>query len=281
MCADQRSNFFTPSRALLSFECHHVAAYYELLDLGGYSHSNKFCYQNALSVRKYQHLFFDLDHTLWDFEANSAEAIWEIFTELQVSDRGDVAFEEFILTYRQINRACWNQYRKNEISKETLRYTRFKRALAEYGIVDQELSDTFSDQYIIRSPKKTNLIAGTTEVLRYLEGEKYQMHIITNGFSEVQFVKIENAGLSKYFDVILTSEMVGEKKPHPSVFHQAVVLAEADLSESLMVGDNLEADVIGAREMGMDQVYYNPEEDPHEESITYEIKALSELIEIL
>jgi putative hydrolase of the HAD superfamily len=232
-------------------------------------------------VRKYQHLFFDLDHTLWDFEANSAEAIWEIFTELQVSDRGDIDFEEFILTYRQINRACWNQYRKNEISKETLRYTRFKRALAEYGIVDQELSDTFSDQYIIRSPKKTNLIAGTTEVLRYLEGEKYQMHIITNGFSEVQFVKIENAGLSKYFDVILTSEMVGEKKPHPSVFHQAVVLAEADLSESLMIGDNLEADVIGAREMGMDQVYYNPEEDPHEESITYEIKALSELIEIL
>ena len=281
MCADQCPNIFTPSCALLSFECNYVASYYELLDLGGYSYSNKSCYQNALSVRKYQHLFFDLDHTLWDFEANSAEAIWDIFTDLQVSDRGDVAFEEFILTYRQINRACWSQYRKNEISKETLRYTRFKRALAEYGIVDKELSDTFSDQYIIRSPKKTNLIAGTTEVLRYLEGEKYQMHIITNGFSEVQFVKIENAGLSKYFDVILTSEMVGEKKPHPSIFNQALGLAEADLSESLMIGDNLEADVIGAREMGMDQVYYNPEEDSHEESITYEIKALSELIEIL
>lgn len=232
-------------------------------------------------MRRYQHLFFDLDHTLWDFEANSAEAISEIFKELRITERGEVAFDDFILKYREINRACWDQYRKNEITKETLRYTRFKLALAAFQIEDQKLSDEFSDQYILRSPKKTNLIPGTTELLNYLEEEKYQMHIITNGFSEVQFVKMENAELSKYFDVILTSEMVGQKKPHPSVFHRAVTMAEAQVPESLMIGDNLEADVIGAREVGMDQVYYNPEGDSHEENITHEIKALTELIDLL
>lgn len=232
-------------------------------------------------MNRYQHLFFDLDHTLWDFDANSAEAIGDIFVELKIAEKGEVKFEEFIKIYRDINRACWDQYRKNEISKHTLRYTRFKRALGVFDIVDQELSDEFSDQYILRSPHKTHLIPGTSELLDYLLDEKYKMHIITNGFSEVQFVKIENAGLKKYFDIVLTSEMVGEKKPHAAVFHKALSLASASLEDSLMIGDNLEADVIGAREMGMDQVYYNPLGESHEELITHEIKALTELIGIL
>lgn len=232
-------------------------------------------------MRKYQHIFFDLDHTLWDFDANSGEAIGEIFTDLRIGERAEVSFETFVASYRIINKNCWDLYRRGEMDKQTLRTIRFRLALEKFGIHDSQLSKQFGDQYVLKSPQKTHLIDGTEEVLDYLASEEYDLHIITNGFSEVQFVKLENAGLKKYFDVVLTSEMVGEKKPHPAVFKKAISLANAQMIESLMVGDNLEADIIGARDMGMDQVYYNPENDPHEEKITHEITALQELLHIL
>ena len=206
---------------------------------------------------KLEHIFFDLDHTLWDFDRNSAEAIGELYVTLGLQDQGVESLDVFLASYRKINSECWRAYRNGEIDKGTLREVRFKRALGEFGIDDPDLSLAFSEGYIATSPQKTNLIPGTLNLLAHIRRKGIPMHIITNGFSEVQFIKLENSGLSEFFDVVLTSEMVGEKKPHPSVFARAIAMAETQADVSLMIGDSLEVDVQGALSHGLQAIHYN------------------------
>ncbi len=232
-----------------------------------------------MTPKEYRHLFFDLDHTLWDFERNSRDTLRALFEELQLQSCGISDFGLFLERYEYHNKYCWMQYRNGRMDKEEVRVNRFIYALADFQVDRKDLVYTLSDLYVQRSPDKLNLIEGAREVLEALR-PAYRLHIITNGFEEVQFRKLRNTGLLPYFDKIITSERAGALKPSPRIFEFALERASAGRAESIYIGDNLEADMLGARNAGMDQVYFNPEARPHVEKVTYEIRSLSELIPI-
>ncbi len=231
-------------------------------------------------MNNYKHIFFDLDHTLWDFDRNSRETLEELFEAYSLKNYGIHVFEDFVETYKKVNDQKWDEYRKGNISKENLRATRFHDTLMRFEINHPELAAEIDREYIQRSPHKTNLFPHALEVLAYL-AEKYTLHIITNGFTEVQDIKITKSGLLPFFTYRITSEEAGANKPDPVIFRHALKMAGAKRTESIMVGDNLEVDIIGARRVGLDQVYFNPDRKPHREKVTFEISKLSELHGIL
>lgn len=233
-----------------------------------------------LDGMKYKHLFFDLDRTLWDFETNSHESLTELFHEHDLANKGIDSHHEFIKEYKRINEHYWGLYRLGQIEKEELRTVRFQRTLEHFDIIDIDLAHKVGQDYLEVTPKKPGLLPNAIEVLDALQ-TRYCLHIITNGFEEVQEVKMQHSGLQGYFDEVITSERVGKKKPDPDVFRFALDLAKAKSNESLMIGDDLPVDVLGARECGMDQIYFNPEKLSHREHVTYEISDLQELLEIL
>ncbi len=225
-------------------------------------------------MRTYRHIFFDLDRTLWDFDENSREALRDICGVNGLAER--IPVEEFIKVYQQINEMLWKAYRMGNLNKKTLRVLRFAKALEHFGIFDQVLGVRMGDAYVDLSPKKTALFPNTIEILDYLAG-KYKLHIITNGFEEVQHIKLSNSGLSPYFTNVVTSERAAARKPSPEVFQLALHLAGTKAHEAIMVGDDLEADMAGARAVWMDHVYFNPSRAPHTEQVTREINDLNEL----
>ena len=227
-----------------------------------------------------KHIFFDLDRTLWDFEKNSHETLLELINRFKLSDYGVANAEDFICKYKIHNDILWSLYREEKITKVELRTKRFRLALEEYQIFDTKLAESFGNAYVEESPLKTKLFPFAKEVIEYLY-DKYQLHIITNGFQEVQHIKLEVSNISQYFQIIITSEQVGNKKPDPRIFNYALKQAKANNRESIMIGDDLEVDIIGAREFGMDQVYFNPHKYTHNQEVTHEISCLSQLKEIL
>lgn len=228
----------------------------------------------------YKHIFFDLDNTLWDFERNSTETLNELYHKYRLDELGVASPELFIRTYQERNIMMWEQYRLGKIDKETLRNERFTLTFWDMGL-DAELAPrALADDYLIISPKKNHLFPHAHEVLSYLQ-EKYTLHIITNGFEEAQYIKLDSADLSKYFAEIIISEHTGYKKPDANIFHYAADKANAKKDECLMVGDGLEVDIIGARNAGWDAVYFNPDKIQHEEKVTYEIDSLDELKKFL
>lgn len=231
-------------------------------------------------MKSYKTIFFDLDHTLWDFETNSTEALVEIADKYDFKAIGIPSIELFLQTYFHINEKMWEDYRKGLIDMPTLRYGRFQKALSHFNIFDKALSQSIANDYISTAPYKTNLFPHTKEVLTYLSG-KYPIHIITNGFQDVQLVKIKNCGIEHFFTHVITSEKTGFKKPDIRVFEHALITADTTAAESIMIGDCLDADIGGARNAGIDQVYFNPKGYKHAEKMTHEINSLKELITIL
>ena len=229
---------------------------------------------------KIDHIFFDLDRTLWDFEKNSKETLIELFEYFKLYKKGIKSSEEFINKYRFHNERLWSLYRQNSITKEELRTKRFYLVLEDYGIFDFQLAEDFGLSYVKNSPLKTSLLPFAVESLDYLF-KKYTLHIITNGFEEVQYLKLENSNLLNYFKTIITSEKVGVKKPNPIIFDYALNNTGAKLEHSIIIGDDLEADIIGARDFGMKQIYFNPHNLDHQQYVTFEIDCLNKLKEIL
>ncbi|HOY32777.1 MAG TPA: YjjG family noncanonical pyrimidine nucleotidase [Bacteroidales bacterium] len=231
-------------------------------------------------MKKYKHLLFDLDKTIWDFDNNSRETIFELYNDFGLQRKGIGDFNVFFLDYEKVNLELWGQYRQNTISKEELMYQRFNLVLLKYGIDDLALAKEFSDKYLQLLPSKTKVFPGTYETLQYL-CDKYAMHIVTNGFEEVQFRKIQQAGLEKYFDQVITSEKAGYKKPDRNFFDFTLREIHAAAHECLMIGDDIEVDLMGSMNAGIDQVFFNYENINHEEIFTYEISQLNELTGIL
>ena len=206
---------------------------------------------------KYKHLFFDLDNTLWDFARNSKETFNELYRDHLSEHEAIPSVKAFFDIYTVHNTRLWGLYRENKITKDELKDTRFLMTLQEFGIEDKKLASTLSDEYTYRSPRKGILFPGTIEMLDQLK-ERFHLHIITNGFEEIQHVKLEFAGLTKYFDCLITSEQAGSKKPDAGIFYYAMDQAGANAEESLMIGDDLDVDIIGARAVGMDTLLFDP-----------------------
>lgn len=204
-------------------------------------------------MKHIKHIFLDLDHTLWDFDKNSELTFQQIFKEQKIN----LNFDVFIQTYNPINFDYWKRYRQEKISKPDLRYGRLKDTFTalNYNASD-DLINQIAVDYLTYLPKYNYLLEGAMEVLEYLH-PKYKLHIITNGFEEVQHNKLKASKIKHFFNVIVTSESVGVKKPNPKVFEFALQKANAKPSESIMIGDSYEADVQGSLNMGMKAVYFN------------------------
>ncbi|GAB4381640.1 MAG: YjjG family noncanonical pyrimidine nucleotidase [Salibacteraceae bacterium] len=204
-----------------------------------------------------KHIYFDLDHTLWDFQTNSRSALAELFQKY-IAGFGRVSdADEFIRCYEEINDRLWSLYRNRRISKSRLRNARFEHTLSAFGINDKKLSRILSDEYVAISPVKTALMPGAEETLKQLSGQ-YTLHIITNGFEEIQHIKLRNSGIIDYFDKVVTSESAGASKPNRRIFDYAAKLLNAHPRELLMVGDSIETDVQGAMKCGWRAVLYSP-----------------------
>ena len=210
-----------------------------------------------------QHIFFDLDHTLWDFDKNSEMAFDTIFKQ----HHPEIATVHFIEKYAPINQACWKLYQYDTITHEELRYKRLRDTFdaLDYVISDEGILQ-IADDYIALLPDNNYLFDGAIEILEYLSSD-YQLHIITNGFAGVQYKKIANSKIDTYFETITNSEMAGVKKPNPIIFQHALDLAQAKKEHSIMIGDCLEADVRGALDFGIDAIFFNPNKDQSPEGI--------------
>lgn len=223
-----------------------------------------------------KHIFFDLDHTLWDFESNSKNTYIQIFQENDIQIDMDVFLEKYI----PINHQYWKLYRDEKVTKANLRIGRLKDA---FDAVNYAVSDTMIDklavEYIDNLANYNQLFDGAIELLGYLQ-PKYNLHIITNGFKEIQQAKLDNSGIADFFDEVITSESVGVKKPNPKVFHHALDLTKAKTYESLMIGDNLEADIYGAKNVGMKTLFFNPDNQIVPKDII-DVKHLLEIKQIL
>lgn len=228
----------------------------------------------------YKHIFFDLDHTLWDFERNAEETKRELFDELNLQELGIENYEKFREKYVPINQALWALYRDDKIEKDDLNFRRFYDTLCSLGIDDRKLGEAMAAGFIEGISSKTYLFPHAKEILEYLL-PKYPLHIITNGFEEVQFSKLKNSGMYRYFSGIITSEEAGVKKPDPEIFHYALRKTGALANESLMIGDDLEVDMAGARQLGIDQLYVNHDRILHAEPVTMEVFSLDEIMELL
>lgn len=232
-------------------------------------------------MKTYQHLFFDLDNTLWDFDKNSSETLNELYIKYDLGKLGIKTPDHFIVKYRERNEMMWEQYRLGKIDKETLRNKRFEFTFWDMGIeAVEQIAAQMSDDYVNAAPKRNHLFPEAVEVLEYLY-KKYVLHIITNGFHEAQFVKLDSTGIRKFFENIIISEHVGYKKPDVNIFNYAVKSAKTNPEACIMIGDGLEVDVLGAQKAGWDAVYFNPKRIPHTEVITHEIQELGELMGIL
>ena len=228
----------------------------------------------------YKHLFFDLDHTIWDFDKNAEETLNELYHSYKLIDLGLRSPDRFIEVYTHNNHQLWAEYHVGKITKQKLRETRFSKTFIDLGLSPNLIPQQFEDDYVNICPTKTNLFPKAHETLSYLK-ERYSLHLISNGFKESTELKVSNNGLNHYFENVVISEVVGFNKPDKAIFNHALTLANAGISESIMIGDSLEADIRGAQDYGMKAIYFNPERKEKPEDVNQEIACLSELMTLL
>ncbi|HLZ88642.1 MAG TPA: YjjG family noncanonical pyrimidine nucleotidase [Puia sp.] len=226
---------------------------------------------------KYKHLFFDLDHTLWDFEANSRLTLHELYHTLDLAARGVSDFDLFHKYYILHNDKLWERYRNGYIKVDELRWKRMWLTLLDFKIGDEPLARRLGEQFLDALPTRKLLFPYTTEILTYLRGRGYQLHLITNGFEKTQHSKLEYSGLSGYFGEVITSEGSNSLKPHKEIFEYAFRKTGADPAASIMLGDSIEVDIQGAINAGIDQVYVNHLGVEPAIKPTYTVSSLKEL----
>ena len=231
-------------------------------------------------MKKYTTLFIDLDDTIYDFSAASRESFHETYDQLHY-ERYFNSFEHYLSLYEPYNLELWHLYGEGKITKEELNKRRYSHPLEMVGIRNQELADTFCREALGRIPTKGNLVPGAIELLEYLR-PKYAMYILSNGFKELQSRKMRTAGIDSYFDGLILSEDIGVNKPGRALYEHATQISGARLDESLMIGDMFDTDILGAANIGMDSLYFNPKgKSGHPFTPTYEVKTLLQIKEIL
>jgi putative hydrolase of the HAD superfamily len=228
-------------------------------------------------MTKYKHLFFDLDHTLWDFDANAKDTLSDLYSIFDLNNRINTAFDDFYPKYLFHNEVLWNNYHNGLISSEELKWRRMWRTLLDFKIADEALSKDLSGKFLEILPTKKLLFPHTIEILNYLAAKNYNLHLITNGFEKTQWSKLDNSGLSSYFTHVITSEASNSLKPKKEIFDFAMDKARSSLPESIMIGDNLDADIQGAMNAGMDTVFVNHINAVAQIKPTYTVTHLKEL----
>lgn len=226
---------------------------------------------------KYKHLFFDLDHTLWDFDANAKATLQQLHIDLKLVDKGINDFDRFHRNYLEHNEKLWARYRNGYIKQEELRIKRMWLTLLDFQIADEELARQLSELFLQLLPTRTILFPDTKEVLQYLTDKGYQLHLITNGFELTQHSKLKSSGLNIFFKQVITSEGSNSLKPQKEIFDYALMKSHATVEESIMIGDSIEVDIAGAIAAGMDQVHVNYNGTKQDLQPTYTITELKQL----
>lgn len=230
---------------------------------------------------KIQHIFFDLDNTLWDHRGNACSTLKEIFKKEKIKEKYNLDFDDFHQEYFTINERLWEQIRDGEIDKEYLRKHRFYDSFLFFGIDDYELSQTFENNFLDVILNYNDLVEGAFQVLEYLHDRGYKIHILSNGFEEVTHRKCELSGIHNYFQTITSADEIDIRKPHPQIYEYALKKANAKPEESMMIGDDWIADVEGAKSFGLQVIFFDVFNDNFEAKDVKVIKKLIELKEIL
>jgi YjjG family noncanonical pyrimidine nucleotidase len=231
-------------------------------------------------MKKYKCIFFDLDHTLWDYETNSMHTLQELFVQYQLDSKGVKEFDQFFQQFRTVNLSLWDLFDAGKITSDIIRKERFKQILGAFNAYEEQLSEDLSRDYLNVCPTKCSLMPGAVETLEYLR-ENYGLTVVTNGFDEIQNIKMSSGNLHQYFDHVITSQKAGHRKPAREIFDYALKMNGANHYEAIMIGDNLITDIGGAKNASIDTVLFNPEQIAHEEDVHYEIIDLNELRQIL
>ena len=229
---------------------------------------------------KYRHLFFDLDHTLWDFNENARLTLGELYGELELEKAGVDNFEHFLKVYLDHNEQLWEKYRNGILKAEELRWKRMWNTLADFGIYNEDLARRLGQRFLESLPTRKILFADAIETLQYLKDKGYQLHLITNGFEKTQHCKLRNCGISDFFIEVITSEGSNSMKPKKEIFDYALNKAKALQHHSIMIGDSIEVDIQGAINAGIDQVYVNHLGEICNITPTYTVNSLKEMQEI-
>jgi putative hydrolase of the HAD superfamily len=229
----------------------------------------------------YKHLFFDLDHTLWDFERNSAASLTEIYHSFALQNHGVASLPIFIDKFIEINTQLWSDFDRGQITHGHIREHRFRLVFEALTIELPTFDSNLNEEYLRLLPQHSYLLDGAIELLEYCTQKNYQLHIVSNGFAYIQAQKMASSRIDHYFKNVVTNESAGAKKPDYQIFDYALQMASASKNESLMIGDNWEADVMGALRFGIDAAYYNPAANACAQPPTYDIRHLNELCEIL
>ena len=231
-------------------------------------------------MKQYRHLYFDLDHTLWDFDKNAKVTLTQVYADFDLNKKVHASFDDFYQKYLYHNQVLWDRYHKGFINADDLKWKRMWRTLLDFKIADEALAKGLRAQFLEKLPTQKEVFPHTFEALDYLSQKNYQLHLITNGFEKTQWSKLKNSGLDKYFDKVVTSEASNSVKPNKEIFEYALIKAGALLNESIMIGDNLDADIQGALNAGMDSVFVNHIDVVSTVPSTYTVTHLEQLKDI-
>jgi putative hydrolase of the HAD superfamily len=228
----------------------------------------------------YKHLFFDLDHTIWDFETNSKLTWYQLFLEHDLNQKLTPDFDAFYNSYSIHNKKLWDRYHHGFITQQELRWKRMWHTFLDFKVGDEKLAKQLSAEYLTILPTQKSLFEYSIEIIQYLTDKGYSLHLITNGFEEIQWGKLRSSQIEDRFKHVITSEAAMCLKPKKEIFDYALKLAGATLEDSIMLGDNLDADIKGAMGAGMDTVFVNHINEPTDLKPTYTIYHLKELEKI-
>ena len=229
---------------------------------------------------KYRYIFFDLDHTLWDFEKNSTDTLSELYQKYELAKLGSFCEDSFKRQFQEVNSRLWAQTDEGKISKDALRRDRFRLIFSGLGVENEDMACRLGEEYVLLCPQKPALLPYAMAILEYLH-QKYELYILTNGFSDVQAVKLSSAGILHFFREVFTADELQVGKPHKEYFNKVMQKIGAKPSECMMVGDNLKTDILGAQNAGIDHIYYNPARRSYFMHVQHEINCLSSLKELL